>query len=338
MSYTYAPPDHEFAVSTGSNVNSGPGTSTFDNPPTSSTDLFVSTNPGDPTPTIFSIGDTYDVSWGGAGGGGSIEDAVVIRSDEAPGGGGAIVFEGLDENGDLAQVVWTPEFNLEGWYSDNYNPSMEPGFYVTDQNPNYTHQYVCFAADTCLLTPKGLRAVGELVAGDQVQTLDHGIRPICWVGQQDMLGHGKNTPVCFAAGSIGNDRPLRLSQQHRVLVRSPLAELYFGSSEVLVPAVSLVNDTTVTFAPCTLITYVHILLEDHEVVFAEGAPCETLFLGEQSLKWLGDEDALMRAVAARESPVRHNETVRPVLSVKEARLMVQNLEKVSRASPEFALV
>lgn len=337
MPYTYTPPDHEFAIATGDNVNSGPGTSTFDNPPTSSMDLIVTTNPGDPTPTIFSVGDTYDVSWGGAGGG-YIEDAEVVRSDEAPGGGGAIVFEGLDENGDLTQVVYTPGFNLEEWYSDNYNPSMEPGFYVTDQNPNYTHQFVCFDADTGVLTPNGIRAVGELEAGDPVQTLDHGISPVCWVGRQDMLGHGTNTPVCFAEGSIGNDQPLRLSQQHRVLVRSPLAELYFGSSEVLVPAVSLVNDATVTFAPCTLIRYVHILLQAHEVVFAEGAPCETLFLGKQSLDWLGDEDGLMRAMAARSSPIRHSETARPVLSVKEARVVMRDGATAVRAIDRYAMV
>lgn len=215
---------------------------------------------------------------------------------------------------------------------------MEPGFYITDQDPNYTHQFVCFAADTGVLTPRSIRAVGELAAGDQVQTLDHGISPIRWVGRQDMLGLGTNTPVCFAPGSIGNDRPLRLSQQHRVLLRSSLAELYFGSSEVLVPAVSLVNDTAVTFAPCTLIRYVHLLLKAHEVVFAEGAPCETLFLGRQSLDWLEDEDALMRALATRSSPIRHHETARPVLSVKEARMVTRNCAAAARADAEFAMV
>lgn len=92
MPYTYTPPDNEFAVATGNNVNSGPVTSTFDNPPSSSKDFVITTNPDDPSPTIFSVGDTYDVSWGSSSGGGSIDDTVVIRSDAAPGGGGAIIF------------------------------------------------------------------------------------------------------------------------------------------------------------------------------------------------------------------------------------------------------
>ena len=40
-----------------------------------------------------------------------------------------------DENGDPAQIIWTPDFNLEGWYWDNYTPNLEPGFYVVDNQP-----------------------------------------------------------------------------------------------------------------------------------------------------------------------------------------------------------
>ena len=113
--------DNEFAVSTGSNVNSSPGRSKFDYPPTSSTNLTVTSQEGDTDPNLFEVGETYTVSWSGASSG-TILDATVIRSADAPdGGGGVIVFKGLDENGNLAQVLWSPSFDLESWYFDNFN-------------------------------------------------------------------------------------------------------------------------------------------------------------------------------------------------------------------------
>ena len=120
--------DNEFALSTGSNVNSSPGRSKFDYPPTSSTNLTVTSQEGDTDPNLFEVGETYTVSWSVASSG-TILDATVIRSDDAPsGGGGVIVFEGLDENGNLAQVVWTPSFDLETWYFDNFNGGCHPNF------------------------------------------------------------------------------------------------------------------------------------------------------------------------------------------------------------------
>ncbi|MEZ5714708.1 MAG: hypothetical protein R3D85_05800 [Paracoccaceae bacterium] len=111
MAFSFYALDNEFAVSTGSNVNSSPGHSDFDYPPTSSRDLIITTHDDDDDPRLFEVGDTYDVSYGGPGGAHTLTDAVVIRSDAAPGGGGVIVFEGLDEDGNLTQVVWTPDFD-----------------------------------------------------------------------------------------------------------------------------------------------------------------------------------------------------------------------------------
>lgn len=110
--------DHQFAAATGSNVNNGPGTSTFDYPPQSTSNLVITSQAGDSTPFIFSPGDTYTISFSGNGGT-TINNATVLRSDDIDMGGDqgyAVVFEGIDTNGDLTQVVWTPEFDLETWY------------------------------------------------------------------------------------------------------------------------------------------------------------------------------------------------------------------------------
>ena len=302
--------DNEFAVATGSNVNSSPDTSDFDYPPTSSLNLVITTHDGDAEPRLFEVGDTYDVSFGGSGGNHTLANATVIRSDASPdGAGGVIVFEGLDQNGDLTQVVWTPDFDLQAWYSDHFVNGVPPKYYITDQNAGHTHGYVCFAAATRIETAIGGIRAGDIWEGDLVNTLDAGPQPVLWVGRRRVAGQGANAPVLFAPGTIGNFAPLRLSQQHRVLLRSPLAELMFAASEVLVPARALVNGCDIRIEPCGVVDYVHLLLPAHHLLFAEGAPCESLLPGPVAQ----EVAAIPPALAAR-----RYRAARPVLSHVEA--------------------
>lgn len=324
MPFTFNTVDNEFAVSTGANVDAGPGTSTFDNPPNGSKDLVITTNEGDDDPRLFEIGDTYDVSWGGQIGGGTIEDAVVVRSDPAPDGTGSgiIVFEGLDENGDLAQVIWTPGFDLEGWYNDNYNPSAEPQFYTDDTNASYDHRFVCFASETRLRTPQGLKPVSALRTGDLVTTKDAGDVAVLWTGQRLCAATGENAPVVFERGSVGNTTTLRLSQQHRILVKSPLVQYYFGQNEVFVPAKACVNDHDIRIIPAARISYVHILLEKHHVVWAEGLECESLYLGDQTVNALYTDPEFQTIHSNMKASGYHPATARHVLKMKEAQLLM----------------
>ena len=270
--------DNEFAASTGANVNSGPGTSTFDYPPNSTKDLLISAHPDDTDPSSFELGDSYEISWGGSGGGGLIANATVIRTDLFPGAGAVVVFEGTDENGALAQIVWTPSFDLEGWYWGHYTPSANPGFYVTDQGPT-TYNHICFAADTRVETALGPRPVGGLRVGARLRTLDHGEQTLRWIGRHSSAGIGAGAPVRLAPGVLGNARPLLLSPQHRVLLGGPALARLAGTPEVLVPVKALLGRPGVSLAPCRSVAYVNLLFDRHELIRAEGALCETLFLG-----------------------------------------------------------
>lgn len=267
--------DDAFAVATGDNVNNGPGTSTFDYPPNSTKDLVITTTAGDDDPRLFEVGDVYEVTFGGNGGT-TILNAVVVRSDPGPTGGGIVVFEGLDTGGNPAQVIWTPGEDLETWYWDHYNPSAQPGFYTTDQNIAYSHTFICFDAEARIATPFGLRRAGDLAPGDLVVTVDHGARPLRWVAQRQMAGRDALTPVLIREGVLGNGAPLRLSPQHMVMIRSAQAEILFGHTEVLVPVRALVDGRRIRYAPTPHVTYVHLLLDRHELLLAEGAPCESL--------------------------------------------------------------
>ncbi|WP_226780101.1 Hint domain-containing protein [Oceaniglobus trochenteri] len=148
----------------------------------------------------------------------------------------------------------------------------------------------CFVAGTRLRTPNGMRPVEGIAVGEQVKTRDSGIQTVRWVGQSTTRGIGPAAPVRFAPGAIGNTRELRVSQQHRMLVRGPLAEIYFGAGEVLTAARHLVNGRDITFAPCAEVTYLHLLFDRHEILFAENAPCESFHPGDTVL---GEDDAMM---------------------------------------------
>lgn len=285
MTLVFYAEDNEFGSATGENVDVTENTSEFDDPPSDSTNLQIAANEGDDDPRLFEIGDTYDVSWNTPDGPLMMEDAVVVRSDAAPGGGGVIVFEGTDQHGNPAQVIWTPDFDLQQWYDDagGGDPDAgQPQFYTQDTNSSYSHSFVCFAAGTQIETPNGPRRVEDLRPHDLVLTLDAGPQPILWTGERRCPGAGRDAPIQFDPGVLDNTRPLLVSPQHRVLLRSPLAEMTHGTSEVLVPAKAMLGCPGVRATPLPSVRYVHLLLRDHHVIRAGGALCETLLLGPQT--------------------------------------------------------
>jgi hypothetical protein len=274
--------DSQFAASTGSNVNSSPDRSKFDYPPTSTNNLTIESHAGDETPFIFSPGDTYTVSFTGHGAA-TIQDATVVRSDIIGAGPEhAIVFEGLDENGDLTQVVWTPEMDLEAWYFDNFVGGQPPEFYNTDMDAGSTYQAMCFEAAMRIDTPSGPRCAQSIRVGDFVMTHDAGAQPVKWVVHRNLRGWGRHAPVVFEDGVIGNAGALVVSQQHRILIHAPEAHRRSGRDGVLVPAVAFVNGQTVRLRPANTVTYVHLLLEHHHILTAQNVPCESLLLGKVS--------------------------------------------------------
>ena len=106
----------------------------------------------------------------------------------------------------------------------------------------------------------------------------------------------------ITAGALGNIRPLVVSQNHRMLITGPMAELLFGQAEVLVAAKHLVNDSTIRIRPCSSVSYHHFLCDKHQIVFAEGCPAETLYPGTQAL---GTVDADAREEITRLFPQLH---------------------------------
>lgn len=180
----------------------------------------------------------------------------------------------------------------------------------------------CFLAGTRIATPEGPRRIDDLQVGQDVLTLDHGPRPIRWIGRSKVNGLGMLAPIRFDEGAIGNARALYLSPNHRVFLRSAWADLHFGCNEVLVAAKFLVNGTTIRRAPTDVAYYLHLMLDAHEIVFSEGIASETLLAGPMALRGMDpsaqDELSAIFPELARRTPAAS----RTCLGRHEARLLL----------------
>jgi len=153
----------------------------------------------------------------------------------------------------------------------------------------------CFTSGTMIATPDGDVPVEDLQIGDMVLTKDRGAQPVRWIGQRAVSGQGDFAPILIKAGALGNDRDLRVSPQHRMLLSDWRAELFCGEGEVLCAANKLLNDSTILRAPCDQVEYFHLMFDHHEVIFAEGAPSESFLVGEYLC---GDNSALLNELQA----------------------------------------
>ena len=143
---------------------------------------------------------------------------------------------------------------------------------------------ICFTPQTQLTTPDGLRRIRNLVPGDMILTRDNGPQPVLWTGHRRMSGARLYAmphlrPIRFRAGAMGVGRPdedLLVSPQHRMLVKGAAAQALFNTAEVLVAAENLVNDGSITVDHALReVTYVHVLLARHNIVWANGLETES---------------------------------------------------------------
>jgi Hint domain len=143
----------------------------------------------------------------------------------------------------------------------------------------------CFTPGAHILTPGGAVRIETLQVGDTVMTRDTGAQAIRWIGRialtsAEVAARDSLRPVILQPGALGDGFParrMRVSQQHRFVIRGWQAELLFGSDEVLVAARDLVNDGTIRIDTAkAAVTYIHLLFDRHELIWADGAETESL--------------------------------------------------------------
>lgn len=169
--------------------------------------------------------------------------------------------------------------NIAGAYSDAY-------------------QVLCFNAGTLIRTAKGMRSVETLQSGDMVLTRDNGLQPIRWIGSrklsaEDLAAAPHLQPIRLRAGALGPNTPasdLIVSPQHRILIRSKIAQRMFGTDEVLVAAKHLLDiDGIEIAADIHKVEYFHFMFDQHEVIFSNGTETESLYTGPVALRSVSPE-------------------------------------------------
>ncbi|WP_172300424.1 Hint domain-containing protein [Pseudoruegeria sp. HB172150] len=196
-----------------------------------------------------------------------------------------------------------PPSGRELWVTDVTGGASTPHF-RGDLSPSV----ICFTPDTVIATPGGPRLVAELAEGDLVQTKDDGAQPVRWVGRRRVSGARLYTmpelrPVRIRAGAVGMDVPdadLIVSPQHRMLIRGAVARDLFSADEVLVAAKDMVNDHSILVdRQLREVTYVHLLLDRHSILFANGLETESFHPATMDLTAM---DALQRDELADRVP------------------------------------
>ncbi|MDQ2093500.1 Hint domain-containing protein [Rhodalgimonas zhirmunskyi] len=198
--------------------------------------------------------------------------------------GGIDIFAAMAESKKPFEVPTNEDIDYNG--DGVISPGEQgDGIFSSDINLLTT---ICFCAGTLIETPKGPRRVETLMPGDMVNTLDQGPQPIRWIGGMRCKGEAGNAPVQIKSQALGNVRDLWVSQNHRMMVSGAWAELLFGEDQVLVAAKHLVNDDTIRIIAREEVIYYHFLFDDHQIVFAEGAPSESLYPGPQGLNAISE--------------------------------------------------
>lgn len=145
---------------------------------------------------------------------------------------------------------------------------------------------ICFTPGTLILTERGLQRVEYLRPGDKVQTKDSGLQELLWLGSRRLSAtrlalNPALRPVRIKREAFGPSGPfqdLLVSPEHHILRSGSAAQALFNEPELLVSADSLVDGRLVRREPLRdQVTYFHLLLPRHEVIWANGMETESFF-------------------------------------------------------------
>jgi hypothetical protein len=144
----------------------------------------------------------------------------------------------------------------------------------------------CFLKGTKIRTAEGDRKIEELAIGDLLPTMFGGLRPVQWIGRYPFKKRDPSKPW------VKDALPVRITRS-ALAPDVPHADLYVTGGHsllidgVLVPAELLINGTTITrdqryVREYNELEFLHVKLESHDVIYAEGVPAETLINVQES--------------------------------------------------------
>ena len=245
-------------------------------------------------------------------------DAIFVNGGE----GGETNGDTLDLNGiaDRTTINITNPIDVAGGISGTVQ--LLDGTVVNFAN---IENIICFVPGTMIATHAGLRKIEDLKVGDPVMTQDNGIQKIGWIGKTTVSAQKNFAPVHFAKSVFpGATDDLIVSPQHRMLVKGYRAELLFGQSEVLMPAIHMIDGKDVTRLYQEDVTYIHIMFEQHEIIFANGIPTESFHPGAFGVDTLADqarEELFTLFPELRSDLNQYGSTARMALKAREAKVL-----------------
>lgn len=289
---------------------------------------------GEGNDTIFagSGDDSITFSEGDAVNAGSGDDLIVLE-DLGELGNGTIEIDGGtgdETGGDTLRIgsLGTLTQEVRDTFVDDGTGSFSGSITLDDGtilNFSEIENIICFTPGTRIATPHGLILIEDLEIGDLVVTRDHGLQPIRWLEGRIVPAVDRFAPVRIRKNVLaGQDRDLIVSPQHRVLFQGYRAELLFGESEVLVSAKHLIDGMDVTQDEQPTITYIHIMFDRHEIIYAEGAATESFHPGDIGMNAVTNEarEELFGVFPElRADQTNYGKTARRCLRANEAKLI-----------------
>ena len=306
-------------------------------------------NPEDPDTVVIINGTAYDFEYLETGvfpgaGSGSADSGDKVPATLEGKSVAIIRIENYDHDGDPNTAGVPQQF----FFTLDYDASVaeidglaNSGIKLASRNQDPDPRYPCFEAGSLIATPTGRAAVESLEPGDLVLTRN-GPRKVLWRGETRLVWPGDDElqkPVLISTGALAPNSPssdLVVSQQHHVVMKGSLIREVFGCEEVLAPAKGLLALPGVRrMAGKTRVVYVHVLLEQHELVDANGANTETFYPGPTIMSGLRqqDRDAILGALPAlREDPERgYGPTALPRITVRQTEELVRRMKAEARA-------
>ncbi len=259
-----------------------PASSVFDTTLASDTDPLGGSTPGSKAGYPFRVAPEYEADAGGL----TVTYSGIVNMAGSPAEGDlyttmVVDFSNLPSGGVLGDLTWNSDIDT-----------------MRDAGDLVPSVATCFARGTLITTDRGDLPVEALKPGDRILTQDNGFQELVLalsrvVGPEELPKNKKLYPIRIKAGAMGSGLPKRdlvVSRQHRMVVKSNIAERMFGSATVLVAAIRLTELHGIhVYRAVKWIEYFHLVFERHEIIFAEGAPTESFLLCSETRKNLRPE-------------------------------------------------
>lgn len=199
------------------------------------------------------------------------------------------------------------------------------------------HGMICFVPGTLLDTPQGPRPVEDIMPGDCIGTRDDGPQTVIWRAARQISGSRiiampDLRPIRIRTDHFGLDAPrpdLFVSPDHRILLTGAAARELFGTDEVLIAARDLIGRAGISADNrARPVEYIHLMLDRHQVLRANGIDCESFHPAAADLEALGAGErggleSLLPAVAR--DPMQFGDYARRLLNRAEAALLLHGL-------------